>query len=247
MKITASSQKSGFTLVELLVVIAIVAVLAAASYSLLPKLMARGKAAKELGNLRQMSPLFVTYAADHQMKLPACRGPVENADGTTEELQWNEVLLALAYPDTDAFEFRLKEWWKNNDCFLRNPLFKESALPLGWAPLNPGYGFNEMIPENLALAASGIVPTRVELHKMSTPLGALADPGRTPLIAPCDNYFFRYDTEQLKTFKDSTLKDFLFNNKVPVLFVDGHVEEISPAEYEERKLYLVPIVPPVTP
>lgn len=246
MKITTSSQKSGFTLVELLVVIAIAAILAAVSYTQLPKLLARGKAAKELGNLRQMSPLFVTHAADHQMKLPACKGPVVKADGTTEDLQWNEVLLALAYPDEDAAGFRLKDWWANNECFMRNPLFKESAQPRGWEPLNPGYGLNEMIPENLALAASGIVPTRTELHKINTPLGALADPGRTPLVAPCDNYFFRYDTGQLKTFENSTLKDFLFNNKVPVLFVDGHVEEISPFEYEERKLYLVPIVPPVS-
>jgi prepilin-type processing-associated H-X9-DG protein len=74
----------------------------------------------------------------------------------------------------------------------------------------------------------------------------LADPGRTPLVAPCDNFFFRYDTEQLKTFGNSTLKDFLSNGKLPVLFVDGHVETISPSEYEERKLYLVPIVPPVS-
>lgn len=243
MKITGMPKKAGFTLIELMVVIVIVATLAGLSYTLLPKLMARGKAAKELGNLRQMSPLFVAYAADHQMKLPACKGPVVQANGTSEDLQWNEVLLAIAMPDTDSAKFRTKEWWDRNECFLRNPLFKESALPRGWLPLNPGYGFNEMIPENLALASTGIIPPHEELQKVSTPLAALADTSRTPLVAPCDNYFFRYDTEQLKTFKNSTLKNFLSNGKVPVLFVDGHVETISPSEYEERKLYLVPIVP----
>jgi prepilin-type N-terminal cleavage/methylation domain-containing protein/prepilin-type processing-associated H-X9-DG protein len=246
MKTTTSPQKAGFTLIELLVVIAIVAGIAGLSYTLIPKLMARGKAARELGNLRQMSPLFGSYAADHQMKLPACKGPVVQADGTTEDLQWNEVLLALVYSSTDPAEFRTKDWWDRNDCFMRNPRFKESAQPRGWEPLNPGYGLNEMIPENLALASTGVVPPRAELQTVSTPLAALADPGRTPLVAPCDNFFFRYDTEQLKTFGNSTLKDFLSNGKLPVLFVDGHVETISPSEYEERKLYLVPIVPPVS-
>ena len=126
---------------------------------------------------------------------------------------------------------------------MRNPLFRETAKSRGWEPLNPGYGLNEMILENLALAMTGVVPSREELHTVSTPLAALAEPGRTPLVAPCDNYFFRYDTEQLKTFENSTLKDFLGRGKVPILFVDGHVETISPSEYEERKLYLVPIVP----
>jgi prepilin-type N-terminal cleavage/methylation domain-containing protein/prepilin-type processing-associated H-X9-DG protein len=243
MKTTAKPVKKGFTLVELLVVIVIVVSIAGLSYSMIPKLMARGKATRELGNLRQMSLLFGTYAADHQMKLPACKGRFVQADGTTGEVQWNEVLLALAYPDTDPSEFRTAAWWDRNDCFMRNPRFKQSALPRGWQPLNPGYGLNEMIAENLALAMTGAIPSHEELLTVSTPLAALADPQRTPLVAPCDNYYFRYDTEQLKTFENSTLKDFLNSGKVPVLFVDGHVETISPAGYEERKLYLVPIVP----
>jgi prepilin-type processing-associated H-X9-DG protein len=100
---------------------------------------------------------------------------------------------------------------------------------------------NEMIPENLALASTGAAPSHAELLTISTPYAALAEPGRTPLIVPCDNYFFRYDTQELKGFEKGTLKDFLFQGKFPVLFVDGHVEAVSPSEYEERKLYLVPI------
>jgi prepilin-type processing-associated H-X9-DG protein len=32
------------------------------------------------------------------------------------------------------------------------------------------------------------------------------------------------------------MKDFLIDGKVPILFVDGHVETISPKDYMARKL-----------
>jgi len=240
MKIT---RKPGFTLVELLVVIAILVVVAALSFGAVSKMVAKAKATKEAENLRQMGPLFTIYAAGHHMALPPCKSPVVQADGTTADMQWHETLLTLLFPDTDPAEFKTKAWWDRTETFIRNPLFKETALPRGWEPLNPGYGLNEMIPENLALASTGIAPSHAELQTISTPLAALAEPGRTPLIAPCDNYFFRYDPDEIEGFENGTLKDFLFQGKFPVLFVDGHVEAVSPSEYLERKLYLVPIVP----
>lgn len=240
MKIT---RKPGFTLVELLVVITIIAVVAALSFGAITKMVAKAKATKETENIRQMGPLFTIYAADHHMSLPPCKAPVTLDDGTTIDRQWHEALLTLLYPDTDPAEFKTKVWWDRNETFIRNPLFKETALPRGWKPLNPGYGMNEMIPENLALALTGVAPSHAELQTISTPFATLAEPSRTPLIAPCDNYFFRYDTDELKGFEIGTLKDFLFEGKFPVLFVDGHVESVRPSEYESRKLYLVPITP----
>lgn len=237
------ARKAGFTLVELLVVIAILAVLAVLSFGMVTKLLARAKATKETENLRQMGPLFTIYATGHNMTLPPCKGQIVRDDGSTAEMQWHETLLAMLFPDTDPAEFKTKVWWGRNETFIRNPLFKESAVPRGWSPLNPGYGMNEMIPENLALASTGVAPSHAELQTISTPYAALAEPGRTPLVAPCDNYFFRYDPAELEGFKSVTLKDFLFQGKFPVLFVDGHVEAVSPSGYFERKLWLVPIMP----
>ena len=236
-------RRRGFTLVELLVVIAIIIVVAALSLGAVSKMVVKAKATKEAENLRQMGPLFTMYAAGHNMTLPPCKGQVAQPDGTSTEMQWHETLLTLLFSETDPAEFKTKAWWDRNDTFIRNPLFKETATPRGWGPLNPGYGMNEMIPENLALASTGVAPPRAELHAISTPFAALAEPGRTPLIAPCDNYFFRYDPDEMEGFENGTLKDFLFQGKFPVLFVDGHVEAVSPSEYIERKLYLVPIVP----
>jgi prepilin-type N-terminal cleavage/methylation domain-containing protein/prepilin-type processing-associated H-X9-DG protein len=243
MKTREKSGLDGFTLVELLVVIVIIAALAALSLTVGPRMMGNARASESLQNLRQIGPLLATYATEHEMKLPAAKSPVALNDGTTEELYWHETCLRLLFPETPPAEFKTAVWWQKNKTVLRNPLFKETATPHGWSPLNPGYALNEMIPENLALASTGVIPSHAELMTISVPLAALGDPGRTPLVAPCDNFFFRYDAAQLAEFKSGTLKDLLSEGKVPVLFVDGHVEAISPSEYLEKKLFLVPIVP----
>ena len=205
-------------------------------------MMARGKATESMENLRQIGPLFAIYAADHSMKLPPAKATMIEPGGATGDVQWHETCLSMLFPQTDPAEFKTGKWWQNNDTFLRNPLFKTSAQPRGWTPLNPGYALNEMIPENLALASTGTAPSHNELLSISVPLAALGNPGRTPMIAPCDNFFFRYDPEQIKEFENGTLKELMSEGKVPVLFVDGHAEAIRPAEYIARKLYLVPIV-----
>ncbi len=206
-------------------------------------MMKRAQANQAMQNMRQIGPLLSAYASDHEMKLPPIKGSATQPDGTIVDLQWNEICLALLYPETPPADFKTKAWWEKNKTVLRNPLFLESATPRGWSPLNPGYALNEMIPENLALASTGTVPSHTDLLAVSVPLAAIADPGRTPLIAPCDNFFFRYDEAQLNAFSSGTLKELLSDGKFPVLFVDGHIESISPTEYRERELFLVPIVP----
>jgi prepilin-type N-terminal cleavage/methylation domain-containing protein/prepilin-type processing-associated H-X9-DG protein len=241
MKMTRKPEKGGFTLVELLVVIVIIAALAALSFTVGPKMLKKAKATEAMQNLRQLGPLLSTIATDHEMKLPAILGPVTQPDGSTQDLQWNELCLATLYPDTKPADFKTTQWWDKKKVFLRNPMFLETAKPRGWTPLNPGYAFNEMIAENLA-AAKGAVPSHPELMAISVPLAALGDPGRTPLIAPCDNYFYRYDAGEISGFKSGTLKDLMTDGKIPVLFVDGHVEVMTPDDYLTRKLSEIPIV-----
>ncbi|RYD50573.1 MAG: type II secretion system protein, partial [Verrucomicrobiaceae bacterium] len=185
-------KTAGFTLVELLVVIVIIGALAALSFTVGPKMMAKAKGTESMQNIRQIGPTLMNYAADNAMMLPAIRGPVTREEGGVADTQWNEVCLAMLFPTTKADEFKTKDWWNKNKTFLRNPMFKETAKPRGWTPLNPGYAFNAMIAENLAKATGGPMPTPEELLQKKLPVAALTDPGRTPLIAPFDNYYYRY-------------------------------------------------------
>ncbi len=238
MKLPRNPRKDGFTLVELLVVIAIIAALAALSFTVGPKMLAKGKATEAMQNMRQLGPILTGYAADHDMKLPPSKGPAPLPDGTTSELQWNEVCLLSMFPNTPYKDLQSKAWWEKNKTALKNPLFKGST------PLNPGYAFNQMIAENIAINSSGNAPSKESLLTVSVPIASISEPSRTPMIAPYNNYIYRYDEAELKGFKTPPLKTLATDGKVPVLFVDGHIESLSLNEYTDRKLAKMPMPAP---
>lgn len=228
-------KRNGFTLIELLVVIVIIAALAALSFTVLPRMMRKAKATEAMSNLRQFAPLLTTYATDHSMMLPAAEDNEVTVDGSTTpaKLQWTEVCLNQLFPDVAVAKFTEKAWWEQNKPFLRNPLFK------GWAPATPGYALNEMMAVNADAARQ--VPLGTDPLKIAVPLAAISDPARTPWIAPGVNFHYRLDTVGDATaFKNGSSKDLLMDGKISVVFVDGHVETLTPAEYVARKLHEYP-------
>ena len=64
------SIRGGFTLIELLVVLAIVAILAAMIYPVYQRVVANGKAAACLSNLRQLGVGLNSYLAENQNIMP---------------------------------------------------------------------------------------------------------------------------------------------------------------------------------
>jgi prepilin-type N-terminal cleavage/methylation domain-containing protein len=225
MKSTRSLKTHGFTLVELLVVIVIVASLAALALTLGPRMMARAKFTESIQNIRQIAPLLTTYAADNNMTLPPVRGDVRLPDGTVELLQWNEVCLSLIYPDTDLETMRNQTWWDKNKVILKNPLFRNNT------PLKPGYAMNEMIAQNVD--DNGDLTTPI-------PLALIPDASRTPLVAPYSDFYYSFSSGQIAGFKKEPLSDLLSEGKLPVVFVDGHLETMTPKEYNDRKLDEMP-------
>ena len=66
-----NSRKSGFTLIELLTVIAIIAILAAFTMTVGPRLIERAKIRRMDSALRQVSIALTAYFADNQSYPPA--------------------------------------------------------------------------------------------------------------------------------------------------------------------------------
>ncbi len=235
MNVTSNTKRNGFTLIELLVVIVIIAALAALSFTVLPRMMRKAKAAEALSNLRQFAPLLTSYATEHSMMLPAAEDNEVVVDGspTPVLLKWTEVCLNQLFPDVAVAKFTEKAWWEQTKPFLRNPLFKS------WTPATPGYALNEMIAKNIDDAKQS--PTGTDILKISVPLAAISDPARTPWIAPGVDFHYSLSAAGDATaFKSGSAKDLLSDGKFSVLFVDGHVETISPSEYVSRKLYEFP-------
>jgi prepilin-type processing-associated H-X9-DG protein len=227
-------------LIELLVVIAIIAVLASVAFTLGPRMLKKAKGTEAMSNLRQISPILSTYASEHNNKLPAIRGIATLPDGTTSEQYWHEACIALMFPDTELSQFKSMNWWKTNKTIFRNPLLKDNAMPRGFSPTTPGFAMNEMVSENLTRLTGG-TPSHDENLINTVALASVPDPARTPIVAPSDNYFYRYDDAELGGFQKGTLKDLLIEEKVTVLFLDGHVESISPKDYSARKLSKMPL------
>jgi prepilin-type N-terminal cleavage/methylation domain-containing protein len=235
MNVSGKPKSAGFTLIEVLVVITIIAIIAALSFSMLPKIMRRAKGAEVMQNMRQIAPMFMAYAGDHASKLPPANGPVTLPDGTTQTLQWNVTCLTLLYPDTAVATFSAGNWWRDNKTILKNPLFKTSTA------LNPGYGFNLKLPQNIATAKGDPAISDAEALTTQIPIAAITEPNRAPLIAPCNVYTYKYeDAATVTSFKTGVLKDLTVDDKIPVLFVDGHSENMTPTEYVNRKLFELP-------
>lgn len=221
-------KTAGFTLVELLVVIVIVATLAAISFSVATRMKKKGESAKSIQNMRQIGSMMGVYSADNSMKLPALVVP-SDPPGTTDEVLWHEGLLFLAYPDVDKAKIKWDTlWWNANKPFMRNPLMTTTSKPKPFKPWFNGYSYNYRITANLGGYNESFRPS----------LASIADPARTPFVVPYWNT--RYSPADVS---GTDMKAFLVDNKMSVLFVDGHVENMTPAEYLSRKLDEMPRKP----
>ncbi|HEX5790904.1 MAG TPA: type II secretion system protein [Luteolibacter sp.] len=234
-----SRNKRGFTLIELLVVVAIILTLTALVMVMSRSMLAKAKASTMARNMMQMSTLLVAYSTDNQEKMMPCRGDLIKGDGSVDsEALWMEIMLSMLYENVDPAKFKDDAWWKGNPNFLRNPLFTDKDDPRPWSALNPGYGYNLRVPENHQSNEGGTA----DPERLRVPVAAITEPARTPIFAPADQYYYRYDAGQIGEFESSaTLKKFLSEGKFPVLFVDGHSEMVAPGEYINRRLHEMPM------
>jgi hypothetical protein len=177
-------------------------------------------------NIRQIAPLLTTYAADNNMTLPPVDGDVRLPDGTVEMLQWNEVCLTLLYPDTELSTMQNKTWWDKNKVILKNPMYKAST------PKQPGYAMNDLLASNIDASNDMSSPI---------PLSLIPDASRTPIIAPHTDFHYSLDSGEVAAFGKAPLADLLSEGKMPIVFVDGHLETMTPKEYLSRKLNEQPL------
>lgn len=246
----------GFTLVELLVVIAIMMVLATLVFVMSAKMIKKGRMAKSVSNMRQISGMMLAYSADNNNSLPAMRRKMVKSDGSTVDLHWHQAILFDLYPDNEEQILTDREWWIATDPIVKNPLFtKETNVQFGqrFEPWYPGYGLNQQIWELTPTPspATATMDPAWPVTSKPVPLAFIPEPARTPLIAS------HFDWHLYQFLSGTALKNpaqndqFLIDGKMNILFVDGHSEMIRftdskgkampVCEYVERKLHLQPV------
>ncbi len=228
---------SGFTLVELLVVITIIAALAAVAFTVGPRMKRRADAAKSIQNIQQISGLMSVFSAENNSCLPAIKAITTDSNGNKKETDWYIGLLALAYPDVDMPKFSSTEWWVETKPMMRNPLLAKDRFK----PWYNGYALNSSLSLNVfpGSAAGGFGTGNGNDSKL-VPLSRIPDPALTPLVSTNRNWFYNGSALTALTTSSSLDKGLLIDGKVPVLFVDGHVENMAPTEYVARNLGSMP-------
>lgn len=222
-------NRNGFTLVELLVVITIIITLAALSFTMVPKMRKRADAAKQISIVQQIGPLMVLFSTENNGSLPA--GVSTKAKGS---IHWHQALHALISPELSMGQVQSNNYWDTKNPLIKNPLYKKTIGTLNPKnPWVPGYGMNNKIVENAKLFVD--YGNGEWQSNSPIPLSVISDPARTPLVAPAPDYHYATIKD-----KDPGMAQFIINKQIPILFVDGHVENMAPKDYQVRKLDLMP-------
>jgi prepilin-type N-terminal cleavage/methylation domain-containing protein len=224
-------RSHGFTLVELLVVMVIVATLAGLTTAFLPKALKKGAQTKAIQQMRQMSASLELYAKDHANRIPPVITPAEDSE-EKRETPWVYYMEQMnSNKDLDVY-FRDKWWQENRSSIYRNPLQPKNKI----TAKSTGYAMNAALAYNLA-ASRGEKLDLADAKYVGVNLNAVQDGTKVPIIIPHWGWSYVGDKKEMS---DKRFEPFLVSDRIPVLFLDSHVEVMTPKEYVSRGLNAVP-------
>jgi len=222
---------SGFTLVELLVVIVIVVTLAGLTSAFLPRALKKGAQTKAIAQMRQMSSAFELYAKDHSNRIPPVVTSAEESE-EKRETPWFYYLEQMnSSKELDVY-FKDKWWRENTTSIYINPMHPKKGL----GAKSTGYAMNAALAYNVAVSR-GEKLDPADAKYVGVNLNAVPDGTKTPIIITHWASSYTGDTKEMS---DKRFEPYVVNDRLPVLFLDSHVETMTPKEYAARGLNLVP-------
>jgi len=253
-----SKAQAAFTLIELLVVIAIIAILAAMLLPALSKAKEKAQAISCLNNTKQISLGVFMYAGDNSDYFPSppnwwVPGPYKNTAGLVCGGEWllrDHVTPNTPAPMLAAHVPNTKIWV----CAKRKRGLTYTTAPGEWDPSVTGflsYGFNScgvfgsvnpndgnMINARPFKSSAAARPS--EMVTLTDTSGS-NDPNNTPASAWLDSFWAGYSgpTQPVATSENCRLQTAYakHNNRVNVVYVDGHAAASAPSALTWGQFY----------
>lgn len=219
------TYRRGFTLIELLVVISIVAVLSTLAAVMAPKILKKAAQTKTMASMKNMGSSLRMYANDNANRLPAPLTPA--AESAAKEDTYWFTYLEQQITSKDLESLLKDSYWKN----IKNSDQLNNMMPKKEIKHNSvGFAMNGSLANNVALSRGETLP---EDELLTTPvnLNTLDDQQRIPIVRP--HWTWSY-TGDKKEAIDKRLAPFLAGGNLPVLFLDGHVESMTPLSYANQ-------------
>ena len=200
------SKVQGFTLAETAVVGAASLLLAFVSLPMLQGKQDRMLAARCMANQRQLGMAVLSYAADHDNRLPPRWG---GYTGPYARWSWAHFLERKGYISTHAFQ----------NGFLC-PVRGQRRRDPSWPDMLYSYGINDdYLMHNGGYPYTGTNPKKVT---------EIEEPVRTPLLMDANSY------KTGKSFAQRSIGSFWphyrHEDQITVVWLDGHVSAISSNE-----------------
>jgi len=194
---------AAFTLIELLVVIAIIAILAAMLLPALSKAKIKAKGIQSVSNLRQLQLFATIYAGDNTDYLPAAIGGTVNQSWDTRLKSYGLTTNFLQAPLKHQYGAGRDYWVNANQSAINGVMWGISANSPGAVRLG-----------NLIASANTIAI----VEGRDDPTGGL--------------YVYWYPGSlsggyMIQGLSDRVLMSYLYDNRSPFSFCDGHVEMLN--------------------